>query len=264
MIEMSDTTDKHQLVQQAYGSFAKQQLKQGCGCGPSCCGSEPVDVFNRPGAEADLGLSCGNPVAFSHIEPGQTVLDLGSGAGRDAFIAAPLVGASGKVIGVDMTPEMLKLARANAFKFANQTGLANVEFREGFIEKLPVDENSVDLVISNCVINLSPNKPQVFREALRVLKPGGAIVVSDIVLNRPLPPELLDDAKMYAACIAGASLKADYLAAAAEAGFAEIQILSETVYTTQQHQGDPITVDFAGDLTGAASSITVHARKPVA
>ncbi len=138
---MSDVQDKHELVQQAYGSIARQQL-QGCGCGTSCCSSEPVNVLDRPGDEADLGLSCGNPVAFARIQPGQTVLDLGSGAGRDAFIAAPLVGRSGKVIGVDMTPEMLALARKNALKFANQTGLANVEFRQGYIERLPVEDGA--------------------------------------------------------------------------------------------------------------------------
>lgn len=260
---MNETKEKHALVQEAYGSVAKQQARS-CGCGPSCCGEAPINVLERPGDEADLGLSCGNPVAFSKIKPGQTVLDLGSGAGRDVFIAAPLVGNTGHVIGVDMTPEMLALARKNALKFANQTGLMNVEFRQGYIEHLPLDEASVDIVISNCVINLSPDKPQVFREAYRVLKPGGAMVVSDIVLNRSLPAELLDSAHLYAACIAGASLKADYLAAIAAAGFTEISILSETVYTAEIIRSDPITSPFADQLSGAGSSITVSAKKPQA
>jgi SAM-dependent methyltransferase len=258
---MSIPDDKHALVQEAYGAIAKQQL-QGCGCGPSCCGSAPINVLDRPGDEADLGLSCGNPVAFSRIQAGQTVLDLGSGAGRDAFIAAPLVGADGKVIGVDMTPEMLALARANALKFANRTGLMNVEFRQGYIEHLPLDDAGVDLVISNCVINLSPDKPQVFREAWRVLKPGGEIVVSDIVLNRPLPQAALDSARLYAACISGALLKAEYLAAITSAGFEHVEILSDVVYAGDSASNDPVTSKVADQLVGIASSITVSAKKP--
>lgn len=257
---MSGDQDKHELVQQAYGSIAKQQL-QSCCCGPSCCSPGPVNVLDRPGDEADLGLSCGNPVAFSKIQPGQTVLDLGSGAGRDAFIAAPLAGSSGQVIGVDMTPEMLALARKNALNFANRTGLANIEFRQGFIEQLPIEDGTVDLVISNCVINLSPDKPQVFREAYRVLKPGGGIVVSDIVLNRPLPQAALDNAQLYAACIAGALLKTDYLAAIESAGFKQVEILSETLYAAEQCCDDPVTSTLAPELAGVAASITVSAVK---
>lgn len=231
-------------VQRAYGNIAKTSTS--CCSGSSCCGgSAPAPT----GVDGELGLSCGSPVAFSKIKKGMTVLDLGSGAGKDVFIAAPLTGPEGKVIGVDMTPEMLKLAAENLVKFTARTGLKNVEFRKGLIEKLPVKNGEADLVISNCVVNLSPDKPVVFREAFRALKPGGFMVVSDIVLNRELPPALKEDADLYTACVAGALLRQDYLGAIKAAGFDDIKLLTDNT--------SPI-----GDTSGiSASSITVYARR---
>jgi len=247
-------------VRKAYADVARNQSS--C-CGPkaSCCKDTAYAVRDHPVPEAELGLSCGNPVAFSHLRPGDVVLDLGSGAGKDVFLAAAKVGDGGRAIGVDMTPEMLALARKNAVKFFTTTGLANVEFREGRIEALPVDDASVDVVISNCVINLSPDKPQVFREVFRVLKPGGKMVVSDIVLNRPLPESAKNDADLYAACIAGALLREEYLDAIRRAGFARVGLLSDNTYTTTQVGDDPITAEVGAALDGFAASITVLAQK---
>ncbi len=184
---------------------------------------------------ADLGLGCGNPVALVSLRPGETVLDLGSGAGIDCFLAARKVGPQGKVIGVDMTPEMLAKARKNAA----DAQVSNVEFRLGEIEHLPVADNSVDAIISNCVINLSPDKPQVFREAFRALRPGGRLMISDIVLDSPLPKELLDSAAAYVGCISGAGLKADYLAMMSAAGFSDVAVVSEERFPVEATASDP-------------------------
>lgn len=173
---------------------------------------------------ANLGLGCGNPVALASLKAGETVLDLGAGAGIDAFLASLKVGDKGKVIGVDMTPEMVSRAQANAKK----QGYKNVEFRLGEIENLPVDDNTVDVIISNCVINLSPDKPQVFREAFRVLKPGGRLMVSDMLLLERLPASILQSATAYVSCIAGASLKDEYLQAIKDAGFRNVKVVDET------------------------------------
>jgi ubiquinone/menaquinone biosynthesis C-methylase UbiE len=173
---------------------------------------------------ANLGLGCGNPVAHAAIHEGDTVLDLGSGAGFDCFLAARKVGKTGRVIGVDMTPEMLARARQNAKK----ASAPNVEFRLGEIEALPVADNSVELIISNCVINLSPDKARVFREAYRVLKPGGLLMVSDIVLVRELPEAVRSSVEAYASCIAGASLKDAYLDSIRKANFSDVTVLEET------------------------------------
>jgi len=243
------------MVRKAYGTVAKKSVS--CCAGSSCgCGPKPAS------SEGELGLSCGNPVAFTKIKKGMTVLDLGSGAGKDVFIAAPLAGAKGKVIGVDMTPEMLKLAAKNLVKFTARTGLKNVEFRKGLIEKLPVKDGEADLLISNCVINLSPDKPAVFREAFRALRPGGCLVVSDIVLNRELPPALKKHAGLYASCVAGALQRRDYLGAIEAAGFKGIKLLSDNKYRSDGGCSDPITDKAAKALDGAASSVTVFARKP--
>jgi len=257
---MNDPNETHDLVRKAYADVAR---KQSSCCGPkaSCCNDTACTVPDHPVPEAELGLSCGNPVAFGHINTGDVVLDLGSGAGKDVFLAAQKVGDAGRAIGVDMTPEMLALARKNAVKFFASTGLANVEFREGTIENLPVDDASVDVVISNCVINLSPDKPQVFRDVFRVLVPGGKMVVSDIVLNRPLPESARSDADLYAACIAGALLREEYLAAIRAAGFDRVELLSDHTYTARQVGGDPVTAEVGAALDGVAASITVLARK---
>jgi SAM-dependent methyltransferase len=256
---MSTREDTHRLVRKAYGSVAKQHSSC-CGPKPSCCG-KAASAPGQPIPEAELGLSCGDPVAFSHLRPGDVVLDLGSGGGKDVFMAAQKVGPSGRAIGVDMTPEMLALARRNAAKFRQTTGLSNVEFRQGEIEDLPIDDASVDVVISNCVINLSPDKPQVFREVHRVLKPGGKMVVSDIVLNRELPDEAKNDEDLFTACIAGALLREEYLKAIRDAGFQTLEILNDRLYASSNACDDPVTSPVASVLEGVASSITVMAVK---
>ena len=258
---MSDSDKTHELVQKAYAEVARKR-SDCCGQGTSCCGdSKPYTVPDHPVPEAELGLSCGNPLAFGHINKGDVVLDLGSGAGKDVFLAAQQVGDAGRAIGVDMTPDMLKLARQNAVRFFETTGLANVEFRAGKIEHLPVEDAGVDVVISNCVINLSPDKPQVFREAHRVLKPGGRMIVSDIVLNRPLPDDARHDADLYAACIAGALLRGEYLQAIRAAGFKQVEVLSDPTYSASQAGDDPVTGGIEDILAGVAASITVLAVK---
>ena len=265
---MNSNDETHNLVRDAYAQVARRQSSC-CGPDSSCCGdSKPYTVPDHPVPESELGLSCGNPLAFGHINAGDVVLDLGSGAGKDVFLAARKVGDAGRAIGVDMTPEMLALARKNAVKFFETTGLCNVEFREGMIEALPVDDASVDVAISNCVINLSPDKPQVFREVFRVLKPGGRMIVSDIVLNRPLSESARDDAGLYAACIAGALLREEYVQAIRDAGFEKVELLSEHTYTAANVGDDPITRDAGAGLAergasldGAAASISLLAVK---
>ena len=225
-------------VRSAYGEIAKTSGSC-CGSSPSCCGSSSADALARrigyseedlaslPGG-ANLGLSCGNPTALASLGDGETVLDLGAGAGFDAFIAARRVGPSGRVIGVDMTPEMVERARANAGAFREQAGLDNVEFRLGEIENLPAGDGTVDVVLSNCVINLSPDKARVWREAFRVLKPGGRICVSDLALLRPLPEALRRSAEALVGCVAGAALVEETRRMLEEAGFVEIELTSRT------------------------------------
>jgi len=259
---MSEQEKTHELVKKAYGDVARR--KSSC-CQPaqSCCPPQAnaFSVADHPLPEADLGLSCGNPVELAALKPGEAVLDLGSGAGRDVFLAARAVGPGGRVIGVDMTPDMVALARANALKLAQRAGLANIEFREGLIEALPVEDASVDVVLSNCVINLSPDKAQVFREAFRVLKPGGRLVVSDIVLDAPLPEAVRQSEEYYAACLSGALPRGQYLRAIAAAGFSGVEVLKDAKYQVAQASGDPFTCGAAAELVGCAASITVVARK---
>jgi arsenite methyltransferase len=217
---------------------------------------------------ANLGLGCGNPVALASLEEGQVVVDLGSGAGFDCFLAARKVGPAGKVIGVDMTPDMLDKARANA----GAASIGNVEFRLGEIENLPVADNIADTVISNCVINLSPDKHRVFREAFRVLKPGGRLMVSDIVLLAELPPSIRQSLAAYIGCISGAMLKEDYLAAIREAGFTDIAIVDEATYPIKLMTNDPaaqaiikelnISDQKAAEIAGSAVSLKVSGSKP--
>ena len=267
---MNDITDE---VRERYGAAARRAQGDtsaacGCGCGTGCCGGGAGDIALQvgyaaadvaKGGDSNLGLGCGNPLGLAAIRPGMTVLDLGSGAGFDAFLAAERVGDAGRVIGVDMTPDMLALARKNAAA----RGATNVEFREGRIEALPVEDASVDLVISNCVINLAPDKPRVFREIARVLKPGGAVSVSDLVLVRPLPAALASSVDAYVGCVAGASPLGEYIALLAGAGFTELAIPT-LVPAGLMVAG--LAVDDAARTAAAQAlvSATFAAKKPVA
>jgi arsenite methyltransferase len=206
-------------------------------CAPSCCRAETLDVttlatsigytaedLSDLPAGANMGLSCGNPTAIASLQPGEVVLDLGSGGGFDLFLAGPKVGATGRAIGVDMTPDMLALARKNLQTYREVTGLDNVEFRLGEIEHLPAADASVDVVISNCVLNLSPDKPQVWRDIARVLKPGGRVAVSDLALLQPLPPAVAAMLEALVGCVAGAPLVTDTERMMREAGLSEIRL----------------------------------------
>lgn len=231
-------------------SYAKIARKSGSCCEPatSCCGdidmastiSQKIGYSDKEIESipegANLGLGCGNPIALASLKEGETVLDLGAGAGFDCFLAANQVGETGKVIGIDMTPEMIEKARENAEK-GNYT---NVEFKLGEIEDLPVADESVDIIISNCVINLSPDKPKVFEEAFRVLKPGGRLMVSDIVLLKQLPNFIKESIDAYVSCVSGALLKEDYIAAIKNAGFQEIEIIDETPFPSDYLNLDPL------------------------
>ncbi len=215
------------MVRDHYSKVARTD--GACGCAPGCCapgkgaslelGYSAEDLASVPQG-ADMGLGCGTPLRFAALGEGETLLDLGSGGGLDCFLAAKQVGASGRVIGIDMTPEMLGKARANADRMA----VRNVEFRLGEIEHLPMADRSVDVVVSNCVINLSPDKPSVFREAFRVLRPGGRLAVSDIVASAELPVELRESAAALAGCIAGAPTIEDLRSMITGAGFIDVQI----------------------------------------
>ena len=221
-------------VRKRYGEIA-QGGQSGCGCTPSGCCSGPAaappgisslqigysqEELQAVPAGADLGLGCGNPQAIAALPPGESVLDLGSGGGFDCFLAAQQVGITGHVIGVDMTAEMVARARENA----REAGYANVEFRLGEIEHLPVADAAVDVILSNCVINLSPDKPQVFRETFRVLRSGGRLAISDIVALATMPEEVRNDLALYAGCLAGAATKIDLETMLREAGFSDIRI----------------------------------------
>jgi SAM-dependent methyltransferase len=233
-----DAADIRSAVRDRYGAIAESAGESccgpsGCGCGDGASDAEALiqverlyqdpDVADLPEEVTGLSLGCGDPVTLASLKPGQTVLDLGSGGGIDCFLAAKKVGPTGKVIGVDMTPAMLEQARANKAKI----GAENVEFRLGEIEHLPVPDSSVDVIISNCVINLSTDKPQVFREAFRALRPGGRLAVSDIVTDGPLPDEIKRDLSAWAGCVAGALDAKDYIAAIEAAGLVEIELKPE-------------------------------------
>jgi SAM-dependent methyltransferase len=232
-----DGLDNHrQGVREAYAEVAKASNEQSaCGVGSSCCGVSDDAAINtlistRLGYSesdlaqvpegADMGLGCGNPKAIASLQPGEVVVDLGAGGGFDCFLAAAEVGEEGQVIGVDMTPDMLSKARGNALK----GNYSNVEFRLGEIEHLPIADNSADVIISNCVINLSPDKPKVFRDALRVLKPGGRLAISDVVATIELPQEMRNDPQLIAGCMGNASLIEELETIMAEAGFDDIRI----------------------------------------
>jgi SAM-dependent methyltransferase len=235
------------IVRERYGSIAREE---GSCCAPSasCCTAASVaeEISKRIGYDeeeldsvpegADLGLGCGNPLSMASLKEGETVLDLGSGAGLDCFLAAKKVGKGGKVIGVDMTPDMIDRARDNARKGK----YTNVEFRLGEIENIPAADNSVEVVISNCVINLAPDKSRVFKEAFRVLKPGGRLMISDIVLLKELPASIRESIDAYIGCVAGAIMKDEYLEILKNAGFKGLKVLDETKFPIEFLSNDPI------------------------
>lgn len=270
------------LVREGYSQIAKDTAAGCCSPGVSCCGSLPADA-NKLARElgysveeltalpegANMGLSCGNPAALAALRPGEVVLDLGSGGGFDVFIAGKKVHATGRVIGVDMTPEMLAKARKNSAHYRKETGLDNVEFRLGEIEHLPIADNSVDAIISNCVINLSPDKPQVWREIARVLKPSGRVAVSDIALLKPLPSEVLKMVEALVGCVAGAVLADESERMAREAGLTEIILTPKPNYIEAMTDWeDPLyrkIIDHLPSGTKPADYITsleIKARKP--
>lgn len=216
-----------QAVKSRYGLVAISNLsteQEGVRAVAEAFGYSPEELSSIP-AEANMGLSCGNPTATAKLREGETVVDLGSGGGLDVFLAAARVGPNGRAIGIDMTPEMIDLARQNAAKGNNGAGYANVEFHLATIDSLPLADNSVDCVISNCVINLATDKPAVFREIARVLKPGGRLAVSDIALRKPLPGEISEDVFAYVGCIGGAILIEDYQRQLIDAGFSNVQVI---------------------------------------
>lgn len=278
MSEMKEKKIKKK-VREGYAKIAKQETSC-CGSIEVCCGNatSPKDISKTIGYTdeqlqsvpegANLGLGCGNPTAIASLKNGEVVLDLGSGAGFDCFLAANKIGPTGKVIGVDMTPEMLQKARKNAEK----SGYTNVEFRQGEIENLPVEDNSVDVVISNCVINLAPDKRKVFQEAFRVLRPGGRFAVSDIVLLKDLPDKIKNSVEAYVGCISGAIFKDMYLQLLKDAGFTQVTVTNETSYELNVVINKPKTkaiIDEAGitqeefkNLGGYFVSIKVTGKKP--
>ena len=236
-METLDPKNKETVVSSVRGKYAAIALEGGSCCGPSGCGSPSeeavtLDVgyskkqLSAVPEGANLGLGCGAPIDHLALKAGETVVDLGSGAGIDVFLAADAVGPTGRVIGIDMTPEMLARARRNAAK----AGVTNAEFREGRLEELPVESGTVDAITSNCVINLVPDKAVVFKEIARILKPGGRIVISDIILDKALPPEIEKDVYAYVGCISGAAMREDYFAMIREAGLAEIEVLKDIDY----------------------------------
>lgn len=238
----------------------------------SCCSANPFHdeqlLDGIPDDIASFTLGCGDAVSLANIQPGETVIDLGSGGGLECFIAAKQTGEKGRVIGVDMTPEMLSKAWANAAKLKT----TNVDFRHGYLEALPLSDNIAGVIMSNCVINLSPDKPRVFREAMRVLKPGGRIFVSDIVLQRHLPWFLRRSTAMYSACIAGALREEDYLKAMADAGFENITVNARSVYSLEHLVADPqvsrvtrllLSVPWFRRMAEGITSLGVSATRPL-
>lgn len=273
-----DSQSVREKVRESYGTIARSG---GSCCGGSCGGSSAhvgslarhvgyseAELAALPEG-ANMGLSCGNPGAVAALNPGEVVLDLGSGGGFDVFIAGPKVGATGRVIGVDMTSDMLQKARKNVSAYRQRSGLNNVEFRLGEIEHLPVADASVDVVISNCVINLSPDKPQVWRDIARVLKPGGRVAVSDLALLKPLPPAVLEMVEALVGCVAGAALVSDTERMARDAGLAEIVLNPKSAYVDGMVDWeDPLYQKIIAALPAGAkasdyiTSLEISARKP--
>lgn len=268
---MQTEQELKKLVREKYSEIALQDKDTNAAscCGASCCSSEVYHIMSDDytrlegyHAEADLGLGCGLPTQFAKIRTGDVVIDLGSGAGNDCLIARTETGETGKVIGIDFTPAMIEKARANAEKL----GYRNVEFRQGDIEKMPVTSGVADVIVSNCVLNLVPNKAGVFAEMFRVLKPGGHFSISDVVLQGALPDAFRELAEFYAGCISGAIQKADYLRLIEEAGFRHITVQKEKAITIpddilEQHFA-PEAMEAVRQHNNGILSITVYAEKP--
>ena len=260
--EMKEAEIK-KAVRQGYARTVSGQSGSCCGPAAPCCGGADLaqnisknigytdEEMGAVPQGANLGLGCGNPVALASLREGEIVLDLGSGAGFDCFLAANKVGRKGKVIGVDMTPEMLDRARENA----GRGGYKNVEFRLGEIENLPAADNSVDVVISNCVINLAPDKKRVFGEAYRVLKPGGRLMISDLVLLKELPEVIKNSIEAYVGCLSGASMRDDYLGAMRAAGFEGVRVVEETSFPVDLMANDPTAKALMKDLGLTAGTL---------
>ncbi|MEK7684673.1 MAG: arsenite methyltransferase [Verrucomicrobiota bacterium] len=276
-----DAESIRQKVRDGYGQIA-QSSGSCCSSAVSCCGSSPgasehlakhigyssEELAALPDG-ANMGLSCGNPNALAALQSGEVVLDLGAGGGFDVFIAGRKVGPGGRAIGVDMTPEMLARARNNVAAYRERTGLNNAEFRLGEIEHLPLADASVDAVISNCVINLSPDKPQVWREISRVLKPGGRVAVSDLALLQPLPAAIVEMVEALVGCVAGAVLASETERMAKEAGLADIVLNAKPAYIDGMVDGqDPLYQKIMTSLPAGAkpgdyiTSLEISARKP--
>jgi len=272
--------DIRQIVRDGYASVAKKKRENCCSTSDLCCqdvitpdnlalglGYGVGELKSIP-ENANMGLGCGNPTAFASLNEGETVVDLGSGGGIDCFLASARVGKSGRVIGVDMTPEMIERAKSNAVGGEYE----NVEFRLGEIEKIPVEDNTADCIISNCVINLSPDKARVFSDAFRILKPGGRLMLSDIVLTTQLPESLRESITAYVGCIAGAIRKDDYLSLLKAGGFEEIDIVGESYYFGKDNEPMlgkyaelfGIPVEELRAMSSSVLSLNLKARKPVA
>ena len=269
----TQTTDAQlkELVKQKYSEIALQdkETNESSCCGSGCCSTEVYNIMNDDystlegyNPDADLGLGCGLPTQFAQIKEGDVVIDLGSGAGNDCFVARAETGETGKVLGIDFTPAMIEKARANAEK----RGFHNVEFRQGDIEKMPVTSSTADVIVSNCVLNLVPNKDGVFKEIFRVLKPGGHFSISDIVLVGQLPEALQKDAEMYAGCVSGAINKHEYLNLIYANGFSNVILQKEKAIVLpddilRNYLNEKEIADFKQGQTGIFS-ITVYAEKP--
>jgi arsenite methyltransferase len=269
---MKTNEEIKEMVREKYSAIAlqdKETNETSC-CGSGCCSTEVYNIMSDDygtlegyNPDADLGLGCGLPTQFAQIKKGDVVIDLGSGAGNDCFIARREAGETGRVIGIDFTPAMIEKARANVDKL----GYNNVEFRQGDIEKLPVTANVADVIVSNCVLNLVPNKSGVFKEIFRVLKPGGHFSISDIVLAGELPEKIQQAAEMYAGCVAGAIQKKEYLELIEVTGFTKITLQKEKTITVPddilaQYLSEEEIATFRGSGTGIYS-VTVYAEKPV-
>ncbi|MCX6137222.1 MAG: arsenite methyltransferase [Ignavibacteriales bacterium] len=269
---MSDNSELKEMVKEKYGAIAKQSKEEnqssccgtGCGCSTPDFSIMAEEYKDLPGyvPDADLALGCGLPTEFAKIAPGNTVVDLGSGAGNDCFVARSIVGESGRVVGIDMTGEMIAKARANAAKL----GFSNVEFRSGDIEQIPIEADTADVVVSNCVMNLVPDKKKAFGETFRIMKPGGHFSISDIVLQGSIPPALQKQAELYAGCVAGATQRDEYLAIIEAAGFTNITVQKERkIEIPNETLAALLSIEQLREFKKSRIgifSITVYAEKP--